>query len=422
MANSFRNASQEECEYIQLAIYQERHEDLFRLLQAKKINLNFNYSNDMTPLGHAVRQGSLETINTLLAAGADPNMASEDNAPICFCGVSNGNGVEITTLMKLWGATLNPEPSESYSLPLNAAIKFNQIDIFEALLELGANPFQVDAKGVSAFQMAHDKKNVNPVFDRILKSEHRTQEGPSDMERLNVFLQVIHKGRDSEFAMDILNEYPYLALMCNEDKRSPLSTAAMVGNREIVNEVLTIAAADKVAYKDLFRFNVNGYNPLMLAAQKGHDEILDDLLTYETSRPIDFLDKTVLEEKGYLVEDIGFTPLMHGVFSGHLNVVRKLLENGANPNIINADAQSALTIAVVNVGDKEVGLEIISELLHYGADRNYQCASGKSSLDLARHCGLPDVEALLQENVSIYRPSATSVVGQSKAGNKSNLK
>lgn len=61
--------------------------------------------------------------------------------------------------------------------------------------------------------------------------------------------------------------------------------------------------------------------------------------------------------------------------------MKKLLENGADPNARDAEGRTAL-IAAAYMGHSE----IVSVLLEYGADINHQDSDGRTALSVAALC------------------------------------
>lgn len=84
----------------------------------------------------------------------------------------------------------------------------------------------------------------------------------------------------------------------------------------------------------------------------------------------------------------GYLPLNQAVIGGHREVVRLLLDHGADPQV----ASNALLRAVQNNDP-----EIVRMLLDAGASPQAQDASGKSALDAARELNLPGLIDLLEK-------------------------
>jgi ankyrin repeat protein len=77
--------------------------------------------------------------------------------------------------------------------------------------------------------------------------------------------------------------------------------------------------------------------------------------------------------------DDGLTPLFYAVSNRKTEVVRLLLENGANPNIA-TDADNVPLLIAASSGDPE----IVSLLLKYKASPDHQNSVGDTPISLAR--------------------------------------
>jgi len=104
---------------------------------------------------------------------------------------------------------------------------------------------------------------------------------------------------------------------------------------------------------------------LFHAVANGHDKIVEAILKI-TNQPDD-----VEPEKG-------LTPLIIAATSGHIAVVRVLLEHGANPDLRNFDGVTALHNAVF-----EEQQDIAALLVQAGADPGIRDRLGNTALDLA---------------------------------------
>jgi uncharacterized protein len=79
------------------------------------------------------------------------------------------------------------------------------------------------------------------------------------------------------------------------------------------------------------------------------------------------------------------TALMEAANFGHIDIVQLLLENGANPNLIYSNGQTALSDVAYNWGDNEKGLKIIKLLCENGADVNIKFSDGKTIMDRVKN-------------------------------------
>lgn len=81
-----------------------------------------------------------------------------------------------------------------------------------------------------------------------------------------------------------------------------------------------------------------------------------------------------------LQDDNGWTALHFAVQAKKVDIVRALLEHGANPNLVNAHGNGPLWIAVMNAKGE---FEIIKALLCAGADPVKKNLHGRSPKDMA---------------------------------------
>lgn len=80
------------------------------------------------------------------------------------------------------------------------------------------------------------------------------------------------------------------------------------------------------------------------------------------------------------------TPLMAASSHGNIDIVAKLLEKGANPNLQDTRGETALILASAN------GYNVVtSKLLKYKADTNKQDKEGNTALMLASYYGFADI-------------------------------
>ncbi len=88
----------------------------------------------------------------------------------------------------------------------------------------------------------------------------------------------------------------------------------------------------------------------------------------------------------------GRTPLHTAAYEGRFDVVKLLLEHGADPNTQDKDGRTPLHWAALR------GLvDVVRLLLVHGADPTVEDEDGKTPLDLARVKGFHEVVSVIKE-------------------------
>jgi ankyrin repeat protein len=128
------------------------------------------------------------------------------------------------------------------------------------------------------------------------------------------------------------------------DGMTALHWAALNGDAEIA-QMLLYAGANVGA-----KTRLGGYTPLHLAAQVGNASVIAPMIAAGASVSV--------------VTSTGATPLMEAAHSGNVDIVRTLLENKADPNVIEtSNGQTALMFAAAS--DR---IDVVKMLLQHGAD------------------------------------------------------
>ena len=92
-----------------------------------------------TPLHLASEDGDMDRVQTLLAAGADPNAKGENEESPLFHAVYEGH-TEVTRMLLASGADPNAESQFIYGPLHQAAYRRGSTEIMQMLLEAGADP------------------------------------------------------------------------------------------------------------------------------------------------------------------------------------------------------------------------------------------------------------------------------------------
>jgi ankyrin repeat protein len=301
----------------------------------------------ITPLMLAVHRGHGDAVRALLAAGADPDAAS-DEPLVAHSGVVVVDGdlltPEAARVLADQVVRASQEAGQSargYAgrTALMLAAETGRADLVRALIEGGASLDQRDRDGWSALTTAAALGHVDAV---------RT---------------LLERGAAPSAAGGL--------------EGGPLGAAAFAGHAEVVDALLA-AGADPGAATGL------GTSPLFLAASRGHAEVVRALLA-RGARPVASL--------------LG-SPLVVAVAGGHLPVVEALVDAGQAPSEVDHLGQTATHLAA---GHGHAAL--VRYLARAGAPVDALDGSGQTPLLLAVEGGHHDAAlALLDAGASLALP------------------
>lgn len=279
--------------------------------------------------------------------------------------VESGNNEIVKSLYYKYGSYIHILHESSYS-PLMIAIACNHLEIVQTLLELGAD-INDHKYGRDSLIIAAITGNIEMVT-LILNSGYKLDESKDKTEALNnasyygyteIIKMLIDVGID-------VNSMSSLGV-------TPLMRAVDSERLDTVKILLEIGAMP-----DLGNYNT----PLILAVDKGNQKIVQMLLdagadpdiqtSLGTSALIQALtDSPISMEIGQILLDSGADPditggeyemtvLMMAVFGGNKNIIKFLLDSGANPYRADKIGRTAFTVA-----EDEANLEIIKLLQDY---------------------------------------------------------
>lgn len=149
------------------------------------------------------------------------------------------------------------------------------------------------------------------------------------------------------------------------DGMTGLMHAALMGNREMVNALIAERA-------DVNAFDINGMTALMQASWAGHQGVVEDLLAAGALVNLKSSPRTIK------ISRTGATALITASVNDNVDVVRLLLENGADVNECDADGETALLHAAKG-GDPR----LVDLLLRSRAELEMKDKYGRTSLMVA---------------------------------------
>ena len=278
---------------------------------------------DWTALRWAEDVGRREAVAVLLRAGADVTALDAEMV------VDRGASADLIEAAKAgddagirsWlaqGADLNAADSQGRTA-LMWATRETHISVMEELLRAGANvDARNDLRPTALFEAVMFSRRAVDVL--IAHGANVDAKDPS-----GGFPRGIAASSGNLEAAEALLQAGADVNAQNEDGRSALINAAFDGRVGIVELLLEQGA--KVDATD-----VNGRTALVHAAAAGRDGLIGLLARHDAA-----LNRA---------DNRGMTPLMRAAENGHVDVVRTLLDLGADPDVVNPHDQTARVIAL----------------------------------------------------------------------------
>jgi len=315
-----------------------------------------------------------------------------------FCAALTG---DLETLKRLLAG--NPELARcqyTYRTPLYFAVRENQLEAVALLFKRGADPLSLAING-ELLEIARDRGYTE--MQKLLEASLATGPGASSK---GAEITAAIKARDLNKVRALLDAEPALLHAGDERSNQPLHWAVMTRNLELIDELLRRGA-------NLEARRANGARPLQLTNgdyyfRSGRDvpkdhpttpqDVLKQLLAkgayYDICTACHLGDlarvKELLAQDRTLANRLdpyvtyypcSGSPLRNAANAGHLEIVKLLLEHGADPNLPEpgmAPRGSALYVAAA-AGHHEIA----RLLLERGADPNAMLESSGDGLSRA---------------------------------------
>ncbi|XP_072416697.1 ankyrin repeat and SAM domain-containing protein 6-like isoform X2 [Chiloscyllium punctatum] len=346
------------------------HEHLVRFLLMKGASVDSRNRYGWTPLMQAARFGHLGVARVLLENGADANAANKLGASVLTAAARGGHvGLALALLesgacpdavggggLQLAGAGQEHEhvPVAPALTPLMVAAQHGAEPLVRMLLEWAASrPGAVPvgpAGGWSALMLA--------ALNGELAVVQQLVEGGSDPNQTNVggmtAFEIACSCRQKEIR-DYLDSKTTTRPKSDEEKRRPdIFHALKLGSYQLVKEILD---------EDGFQANVtnaDGASPLMIAAMTGQLDLVQ--LLSERNSDIDKQDGVH-----------GWTALMQATYHGSKDVVKYLLNQGADVNLRAKNGVTAFDLVMLlNDPDTELVRLLASVCMQLDKEKNKQ--------------------------------------------------
>lgn len=279
--------------------------------------LDLNYESGISPLLLAITMNHRELVQFLLKLGSDPNLMNKNNTPLIQA--CNANRASLVQLLIDYGADVNLSDSCGWS-PLLFASVFGRESIVKMLISLP----QIDLKTASS-------TGYTPLMGAVAQG----------------FESITYLLLEAGVDINAIDENGWSAIFYCASNKNPDILRSLLQREEI--------DLNQLSHKEL--------TPLHVAIRYEQEENVAVLLEYYV--------------KKFLPLNKKVTPLHLACLTGNIGIVRMLIqETQDNVNALDNDQNTPLFLASNH-------LEVVRLLLENGADPLIQNQHGKTFLHLA---------------------------------------
>jgi ankyrin repeat protein len=289
-----------------------------------------------------------------------------------------------------------------YLTPLHFAVRENQRAVVEFLLEKGADPAG-DAGELPRTARERGYDELAALLESRLKDQyHVVPEGAA--------IAALIKTRNVAQVRALLEKQPELLRAADERGNQPIHWAVMTRQIDLIDYLLERGADINAMRPDGARplnltngdYHYRGWRDLPSTALRRHEVLIGYLLArgadfdISTAATIGHLDRVreLLDQNRALANRVpsystyySGLPLRCAAGAGHREVVKLLLERGANPN--EPEPGIAPQGGALHAAISGNHYEIVRLLLEHGANQNAAVESSGNCFWMARHTGAP---------------------------------
>ena len=392
------------------AAYAEDAETTALLLRAgAKVNIRNNYG--VSPFALAARSGNANIIGQLMKAGADPNdtvhYINADETPLMHA--ARAGSVDAVNMLLLAGARVNARENWNGQTPLHWAAAEGHAAVVEALIAGGADIRQRSNAGTTAFMFAVRRGDMRSVHALLAAGADVNEKRPDLATPLLVAIVNGH-----EDLVDLLLEKG-----ADPNAEGGSTDLSVQGSKARPIKITLKTPSYRDQLRDVGTEGGNGANnswgrPLQAAIHVANWHISDEFIAVniDRMRVIKSLIKHGAEINGrntdmeprwsgarYRRRQVGLTPFLAAARQADIEVMRLLLEHGADPKMNTALNITPLMLAAgiawasnQDRASEEQVLDAVKLLVEeQGADVNFVADTGETAMHAAAYRGANSV-------------------------------
>lgn len=330
-----------------------------------------------TPLIRAILQDDLTQVEHLLEAGAELNPSGWDTELPLVAAVYRGNPAIIQTLIAA-GADLDKLDFSVDAHPIGMAIKQNRPDLVKLLLDAGASPEGGDLSW-TGLTVAIEKNNL-PILQMLLEAGADPNRNMEDGDRA-----IMHAAEHGNLEMVKLLIAHGADVNAWSQGGTALMDAAQNAHQAVYDYLYPLMDAEIRRYADK-----HGQKEIERAikrkareANKLAEKLGDAALFGKLAKVQQLLDEGADPNA---ITECGKSSLIMAAMYGHKNVIAALLNAGADPNLGCDGEFDEGTTALMHIASSFFAsnrAEVIKLLVERGANVNAQNNKGQTALIVA---------------------------------------
>lgn len=342
---------------------------------------------ELTPLNYAVREGHIEIVKRLIQAGANPNLKGTigdvidkaNFAPLEDAITYQSNNLEFLNTLLQAGAN----PNDYFTLV--RAVENRNTEVIRILLNAGANKDQL----IQIAQFYHEPQIISVINSGEVaqvqvpanqSSSGNSAKPQSKLANSHQMIEAAEEG-DLDKVKELVEKRSDPNSQDEDSGITPLIQASLFGHVEVVKYLLQHGANPNIKdeYGSTALDSAVHNEPQLNKDVTAINEIVKSLISAGAN-------------VNHVVNGVhvGSTVLIDASNNGYSDVVKMLLEAGADPNITDDYNNTPISLAS-NAGYTE----IVKVLLEHGANPNVKDSSGKTPLNYAEEHGYSEIIQLL---------------------------